>query len=88
MKTPHLAKKMMGKLSSIPKMDTKPIQKALGDKMPQIDPTPLGRFRLVSALKNQFGSSYKNHPVAASALSHFDSEAHFFQTLIKTRNGK
>jgi hypothetical protein len=75
-----------------PQMNLDPIRKVLGDKMPQITnsdghPTPLGRFRLVSALRNQFGDSYSNIPSARSALDHFDSEHEYFQKLRRIQGG-
>lgn len=75
-----------------PTMNIDPIKSLLGDKMPQITntdghPTPLGRFRLVSALKNQFGENYGNIPAAKGALDHFDSEHDYFQKLRRIQGG-
>lgn len=64
-------------------MNMGPIKDVLGDDMPEIGPTPLGRFRLISALANKFGQNYKNIPKAKKALDHFDNEHKFFSTLRK-----
>lgn len=73
-------------------MNLAPIQSLLKDKMPQITnsdghPTPLGRFRLVSALRNQYGDEYRNIPAARSALDHFDNEHEYFQKLRRIQGG-
>ncbi len=72
----------------IPKMEMGPIKAALGPDAPKIDPTTVGRYRLVSSLKNKYGSTYKNHPEAQRALQHFDTEKAYFHSLVKTRMGK
>lgn len=69
------------------KMDTDPIRRLLGEDMPDITPTPLGRFRLISALKSKFGPSYRNYPQASEVLSHFDSEMSYFSK-IREMGGK
>lgn len=59
-------------------------KKALGDSIPAISPDPLGRYRLLSALKKRFGPTYRSHPDAASAIHHFDREYNYFRTLRRT----
>lgn len=76
-----------------PKMNMGPIKEALGDDTPEIlnhdgQPTPLGRFRLVSALRNKYGENYRNNPTATSALRHFDSEHDYFKSVRKIRGVK
>jgi hypothetical protein len=68
-----------------PQMNMGPIKDVLGDDMPEITPTPLGRFRLVSALRNKFGDNYNNVPKAKIALTHFDNEHDYFRKLRKIR---
>lgn len=68
-------------------MDLAPIQEILGENTPEISPTPLGRFRLVSALRNKFGDNYRNVPTAKTALDHFDKEHQYFKLLRKIRGG-
>lgn len=70
-----------------PKMDLGPIKDVLGDAMPEITPTPLGRYRLVSALQNKFGSNYRNTPSALKALTHFDNEHKYFKALRQIAGG-
>lgn len=66
-----------------PKMNMAPIKAALGDDHPEIHPTPLGRYRLISALRNKHGENYKNVPLAKRALEHFDKEHEYFRKLRK-----
>jgi hypothetical protein len=70
-----------------PKLNLAPIQDALGDEMPEISPTPLGRYRLVTALQYKFGNNYRNIPKARAALEHFDSEHEFFQKYRRIKAG-
>jgi hypothetical protein len=68
-------------------MNLVPIKEVLGEDTPEISPTPLGRFRLVSALKNKFGDNYRNAPAARKALDHFDSEHDYFKKLRRIQGG-
>lgn len=89
MKSKTMSLKDMAAAKQDPQMDLSPIHAALGDKTPPgITPDAVGRLRLVTALRNRFGVSYRNHPEAYRALSHFDSELSYFQTLRKIRGGK
>jgi len=49
----------------------------LGEKMPKLEFSPVGRLRLTSALRNRFGDGYKNLPGIDSILKEFDKEAKF-----------
>lgn len=53
------------------------LSELLGEKMPKIDYTPVGRFRLQTALRNRFGEGYKNLPGIEDILKEFDGEASF-----------
>jgi hypothetical protein len=73
-----------------PSMNLEPIKSVLGDQTPQITnsdghPTPLGRFRLVSALRNKYGDEYRNIPAAKGAIDHFDTEHDYFRDLRKIK---
>lgn len=49
----------------------------LGEKMPKIEYTPVGRLRLITALRNRFGDGYRNLKGIDGILSEFDKEAAF-----------
>lgn len=71
----------MQKPSGPGQMDMDPIKRILGEDMPEITPTPLGRYRLITALKNKFGPSYRNYPQASEVLEHFDGELNYFSKI-------
>lgn len=77
----HLTYKKLQALATVPEMDLKPIHAVLGEDTPAISPTPLGRMRLLNALKAKFGANYRNIPQASKALDHFASEMRYFDTL-------
>jgi hypothetical protein len=58
-------------------MSLKDLPNLLGDAMPVIDKTPVGRLRLVSALRNRFGDQWRNIPGVGSIMKEFDEEAKF-----------
>lgn len=47
----------------------------LGDGMPELKFTALGRVRLMRALQQRFGSGYRNVPGIAKLMKRFDEEA-------------
>ena len=49
----------------------------LGERMPKLEFTPVGRFRLVSALRNRFGDNYRNLPGIDNIIKEFDHHADF-----------
>lgn len=75
-----------------PKMNLDPIRVVLGDNIPDIvnhhgHPTPLGRFRLMEALRNKFGDNHRNIPAAKQVMEHFDKEHDYFQKLRRIQGG-
>lgn len=69
-------------------MNTDPIKNVLGDKMPALTPDALGKYRLLSALKNKFGPTFRNHPDAQASIKHFEKEYNYFKTLRSTLSGR
>lgn len=49
----------------------------LGERMPKLEFTPIGRFRLMTALHNRFGEGYRNLPGIDKIMRDFDEEAKF-----------
>lgn len=49
----------------------------LGERMPRLEFSPVGRLRLTTALRNRFGDSYRNLPGIDEVLKEFDAEAAF-----------
>jgi hypothetical protein len=70
---------------NLPKLDEAPLRALLQDKMPVIDLSPIGRSRLVGALRNKFGDSYKNFEAAHDALKHFDDSLDHMRKYLKLK---
>ena len=49
----------------------------LGERMPKLEYTPVGRLRLTTALRNRFGDNYRNLPGIDGILKEFDDCARF-----------
>jgi hypothetical protein len=49
----------------------------LGEKLPELEFHPVGRLRLITALRNRFGDNYRNIPGVKNIMSQFDDEAKF-----------
>lgn len=47
----------------------------LGEGMPKLEFHPLGRLRLMSALRQRFGDNYRNVPGIQQLVSKFDEQA-------------
>lgn len=76
--------KRLAKLGPIPMVDVSRIGKLLRpEEMPAIDHTPLGRHRLVQALRNKYGDSFRNKPGVSSALKDFDEQSEIIKKAIK-----
>jgi hypothetical protein len=49
----------------------------LGERLPRLEYSPVGRLRLTTALRNRFGDSYRTLPGIEDLLKEFDDEAKF-----------
>ncbi len=47
----------------------------LGEGMPKLEYTPVGRIRLLRAIRNRFGANFRNLPGIEDALKDFDEQA-------------
>ena len=57
----------------------------LGERLPDIKYTPVGRMRLANALRNRFGDSYRNLPGIDGLFKEFDDHAKFEVTKAKIK---
>lgn len=53
------------------------LEKVVGERMPKLEFTPVGRLRLKTALKNRFGKNYMNLPGISDVIKEFDEHAAF-----------
>lgn len=49
----------------------------LGEKMPVLSYSPVGKMRLTTALRNRFGDNYRNIPGIANIIKEFDDHTKF-----------
>lgn len=56
-------------------LDFEDLKLLLGERMPHLQFDPLGRHRLIHALRDRFGANYKNMPEIQGILSKFDEHA-------------
>ena len=61
------------------------LHEILGERMPKLDFSPVGRYRLTTALRNRFGDNYRNLPGIDNILKEFDKETEFNINLQKMK---
>jgi len=59
------------------KLNLKDLETLLGERMPRLEYTPVGRLRLTNALRMRFGDSYRDLPGIGDIMKEFDDEAKF-----------
>lgn len=68
---------LMGKSGSKADLGLDDLSSLLGERMPKLEYNPVGRLRLVTALRNRFGDGYRNLKGIDGILKEFDKEAAF-----------
>lgn len=67
--------KNIKRASILPKVELIGLENHLKpDQMPILDASPVGRHRLVQALKNRYGIMFRNVPGVANILKEYDSQ--------------
>ena len=67
--------KNIKRASILPKVELVGLENHLKpDQMPILDASPVGRHRLVQALKNRYGIMFRNVPGVANILKEYDSQ--------------
>lgn len=66
----------------------KDLPNLLGEKMPQMEFSQVGRIRLVRALKNRFGDGFRNIPGIKDILSQFDKETKTNALIAMNKRGR
>lgn len=59
------------------KLGLSDLEDLLGERLPKLEFTPVGRLRLTTALRNRFGDSYRNLPGIDDIFKEFDNESKF-----------
>lgn len=73
----ELMGKQGGEKASARKLTLDDLGEILGERMPKLQFSPVGRMRLTSALRVRFGDQYRNLPGIDDILKEFDKEAAF-----------
>lgn len=84
--TKHSQKESILKILAAPKIELPDLAKYLKeDEMPELEPTPLGRYRLIQSLRNKYGPTYRNKKGVAKLLRDFDEQRDFIVKVLKAR---
>jgi hypothetical protein len=59
------------------KLSLEDLGQILGERLPKLQFSPVGRMRLTSALRVRFGDNYHHLPGISDILKEFDEEAKF-----------
>jgi hypothetical protein len=74
------------RILTIPKMDLSGLHNFFRqEEMPLIEPTPIGRHRLLQAFRNKFGESYRNKQGVMQVIQDFDRQRDFIIQGLKAR---
>ena len=85
MKTVASSLRKLAGVGPMPKMDQSRYEEFFGEAMPTIEPTVVGRHRLVSALRNKFGANYRSLAVAKDLIRKFDEDREMIRSHISAR---
>lgn len=61
------------------------LQDVLGEKMPRLPKNRVGRMRLIQALRNRFGTGFRNIPGVQDVMSEFEENIKSQSTLNKMK---
>ena len=79
---------LLGSAASKQDMSLKDLPELLGEKMPDLPRTRIGKFRLVNALSQRFGPGYKNIPMVSKIIEEFDEEVKLENVIRQNGKGK
>jgi len=79
---------VMGKTGATQKITLANLPEILGEKMPRLPLNRVGKVRLIQALKNRYGGSYRNLPGVSELLHEFETETEHDDMLAKMRKIK
>ena len=81
-------RELMGKEGSDASKDglkLKHLPDILGDALPEMPKNNVGRFRLMRALQQRFGSNFRNLPGVSGLLKEFDEDVEYEGTISKLK---
>ena len=84
-KTKNMRIEKIRKISLLPKVEIIGLENFFKpEEMPLVDASPIGRHRLLQALRNKFGASFRNIRGVSSILNEYDIQAKAIKDLYKT----
>lgn len=75
----------MGKAGSKKSFSIKDLPEILGENLPELDHSPVGRIRLLRALKQRFGDNFRSLPGLKEIVHEFDEMADVEVTVQKLK---
>lgn len=80
------SKESILKILSAPKLELTGLEKYFKEEeLPPLDPTPIGRHRLIQSFRNKFGEGYRNRAGVMKILKDFDEQRDFIMKVLKAR---
>lgn len=79
---------VMGKAATQQRITLERLPEILGEKMPRLPLNRVGKVRLIQALKNRYGASYRNLPGVSDVMREFEDAVEHDDTLAKIRKIK
>ncbi len=64
------------------------LPEVLGEAMPELPKSPLGRHRLIRSLQQRFGPNFRSLPGVKNLVKEFDDEIAFEVKLAKLKNSR
>ena len=77
-----------GSAASSRKLSLDDLGDILGERLPKIEYSPVGRYRLQNALRSRFGDDYRNLPGVDDIMKEFDEHAKFQVKLMEMKQMK
>jgi len=68
---------LMGKSGDKKDLGLSDLEDLLSERMPKLEFTPVGRLRLITALRNRFGENFRHLKGISGILKEFDEESAF-----------
>lgn len=74
--------------NKLPKYDDTKLTKLLDGNKIEIPPTPRGRIRILNALRDKFGKSFKQRSDVQDVLNEFEKHVDFSRQYIRLRSAR
>ena len=79
---------LLGSAADKGELSFKDLPEILGEKMPEIPMTRIGKFRLINALSQRFGPGFRDIPMVSNILKEFDSKVSDENIIRQNKKGR